>query len=326
MTQTTNKDQILTSFAKLLSERQNSQLKVATKEEEAEKDKNQELLEQATAYTVDNIVNSMASLQLDFGNVINEVSIKLSTEVIKLDELKRAIIVQTENLDQIKKVRLVADALHLLRQEHQEKLRVLEEQTNTRQEAIEKEREQARKNWEQEQQEFALKTQEESELLAAQREQSEADYLYEIERDRQIEMDEYEEARRLQIRDLAELNQDKEKAWIEREGFLADNQAEFQENQQKIAGFEEELKQAYNKVKGDAIKEAERQAKVASDLLEKEWEASKQGYDLQLTSLSATIERQGEQIAELTQQLQAATTQAQNLAMRAFQSSASQTS
>ena len=59
MTQATTKDsqeQILRAFEQLLAERKKAQLKVATKEEEAQKEKNQEILEEASSYTVDNIV------------------------------------------------------------------------------------------------------------------------------------------------------------------------------------------------------------------------------------------------------------------------------
>jgi DNA repair exonuclease SbcCD ATPase subunit len=316
-----SKTQILAAFRQLLTASAQIESKVATKEEEAEKEKNKQLLEVASTYTVDSIVNGMASLQLDFGSIIADLSQRLSAESSKLEELKRAIAVETENLEQLRKIRLVADALYILRQEHQEKMQALTDDTTRQQEAIEKDMTQTRKAWEKEQAEFETKVAEETELLTKQREQEAADYQYEIERERKIEMDEYEEEKRLQERTLQETNQEKEKVWVEREKFLADNREEFEANQKKIEGFEEELKKAYIKAKEDAIKDADREAKIKSDLLEKEWESTQQGHELKITSLEAVIERQTAQIAELTAQLQAATNQAQQLAMRAFQPS-----
>lgn len=66
-----SKDKIMSAFNKLLVDYRQRESRVATREEEAEKAKNQELLAKAVDYTVDNIVNSMASLQLDFGNIID---------------------------------------------------------------------------------------------------------------------------------------------------------------------------------------------------------------------------------------------------------------
>ena len=321
-----SKTQILEAFKRLIAEHDQETSRVATKEEEAEKAKNEELLETVSSYTVDNIVNSMATLQLDFGTAINHLAENLQSESSKLDQLKSAIAVEKENLEQLQKIRLVADALYILRQEHQEQQQSLELKTNQEREAIEKEMAQTRKLWEKEQEEFELKIQEETELRDKQREQEKADYDYETERSRKIEMDEYEEIKRMQERELAEANQEKEKAWAKREQFLSNHQQELEEFKQKIATFDDEIKEAVNKARGEAIQEVERDGKVKADLFEKEWEAEKQGYEMTIQSLEAKIQRQSEEISELMSQLQAATTQAQNLAMRAFNTTNNQAS
>ena len=321
ISQPETKEQILSAFQKLLAEKKKNESKVYTKEEAAKKEKNQELIEVAATYTVDSIVNGMASLQLNFGSIIHDLSARLSTEFSKLDELKQAIAIEKQHLENLQQIRLVADALHILNQEHQEKLQTLENQAALQKKVIEKEKNQLRKAWEKEQAEFELSVAEENELLLKQRAQEKADYDYEMERLRKVEMDRYEETKRQQQRSLKEQNEEKEKDWQVREKYLEDNQAEFAENENKIAGFEEELKKAYIKAKEEAIKEAEREAKVKTDLFEKEWESTQQGYDLKVTSLEATIQRQNEQINNLIAQLQEATKQAQELAMKAFQSS-----
>lgn len=321
ISQPETKEQILSAFQKLLAEKKKNESKVYTKEEEAKKEKNQELIEVAANYTVDSIVNGMAALQLNFGSAIHDLSERLSTEVSKLDELKQAIAIENQHLENLQQIRLVADALHILNQEHQEKLQTLESQATLQKETIEKEKNQLRKAWEKEQAEFTLSVTEENELLVKQRTQEKADYDYEIDRLRKVELDRYEQAKREQERTLKEQNQEKEKDWQEREKYLTDHQAEFAENEKKIAGFEEELKKAYIKAKEEAIKEAEREAKVKTDLFEKDWESTQQGYDLKVASLEATISRQNEQINNLIAQLQEATKQAQELAMKAFQSS-----
>ena len=64
----------------------------------------------------------MASLQLSFGSVMNELADNLTAESYKQNELKKAIAVEKEHLLQLNQVRLVADALHILNQEHQDKI------------------------------------------------------------------------------------------------------------------------------------------------------------------------------------------------------------
>jgi hypothetical protein len=319
MNQKENKDQILSAFGRLLSEYKQAESRVATKEEEVEKEKNQALLERATAYTIDNIVNTMAGLQLGFGRGVSELSETLVRESDKLEELRRAITVTEEKLAHLQKVRVVADALYILRQEHQEKVRILEEKIAQQKEEIEIEIVNSRKVWVKEQEEFDQQSLEVAELTTKLREKESTEYQYQLERQHKIETDEYENAQRQQERELQESNREKEKGWIAREQLITANNGQFLENQQKIAGFEEKLKQEYTKAKGEAIKDAEREAKVKSDLFDKDWELAKQGYELNIQALEAQIQGNAEEIAALTAQLQTATTQAQSLALRAFQ-------
>ncbi|MFM9268153.1 hypothetical protein [Tychonema sp. BBK16] len=321
MTTGTTKDskaKILQKFQQILAENKKIESKVETKEQEAEKAKNQQLLEVASTYTVDSIVKGLADLQLDFGSVINGLSEKLSAESSKLDELKRGIEIETAQLQQLQQIRVVADALYILTQEHQEKITALEQSAASQREVIEKDTIQKRKIWEKEQQEFDIIVQERTALIIKEREQETADYRYELERTRKVETDEYEETKRKLERELQQSTREKDKNWTEREKFLTDNQAEFAKNQTKAAGFEEELKQANTKAKEEAIQEVSREAKVKADLVDKEWEGTKQGYELKVQSLQQNIGRQTEQIAEISAQLQATMKQAQDLAMKAF--------
>ncbi|MDJ0594269.1 MAG: hypothetical protein QNJ72_30545 [Pleurocapsa sp. MO_226.B13] len=314
-----NKQAIATAFQQLLHQYRQGESKIATKEEEAEKNKNKQLLNKTMDYTVDNIINGMASLQLSFGTVVGELTENLTAESDKLEELKKAIAVETEHLQQLNQVRLVADALYILDREHQEKLSSIQAQTKEEKEVLEKEILQTKKEWSKEQKQFETKIEEAAQLIIKQREAEQADYQYELERQRTIENDEYEENKRLQARELTEQEALKNKDWSEREKYLADHKKEYLKNKEQIEGFETKLKEEYNKAKGNAIKEADSKYKVQAELKEKEWLANQRGYELKIESLTAVIERQTQQIAEITAQLQEVNTQAQNLAMQAFQ-------
>jgi len=60
-------------------------------------------------------------------------------------------------------------------------------------------------------------------------------------------------------------------------------------------------------------------AKVQAELFEKEIATNKEVYDLQITSLKETIEHQNKQIEQLSAQLQMASKQAQDLAVKAVE-------
>ena len=151
--QQNSKAKIFQSFQQILTEKKKIESKVATKEEEAEKEKNKQILDKAANYTVDSIVKGLADLQLDFGGIINQLSEKLNAESLKLEELQKAIEIESQHLQELQKIRIVADSLHILTQEYEEKLSALEQNSALRLEALEKDMATKRKLWEKEQQE-----------------------------------------------------------------------------------------------------------------------------------------------------------------------------
>jgi hypothetical protein len=316
-----SKARIVNEFQQILAERQTLASRVATREEEAEKEQNRSVLESVAQYTADGIIRGLADLQLEFGTIITGLSTQLTTETAKLDDLKRAIAAESQNLQDLRQTRVVADALYLLTQEHQANLRLLEQRLTSERESLEKEITETRKLWQREQAEFDLSVNDSNELLQRERQRQEADYQYDNERSRKIATDDYEETQRQSERELQATRQAKEKDWTERERTLAANQTLLEEYQRKVATIPTELDEAVKKAREEGIRDANQEAKVKAELLEKEWESTQQGYEFQIQSLEAKVQKQAEQISETTTQLQTALRQAQELAMRAFDSS-----
>ncbi|MBL1174891.1 hypothetical protein [Pantanalinema sp. GBBB05] len=316
-----SKAKLLEAFQQLLVERRNIESKVATKADEARQLEDQQILVTVSQYTADSIVRGLADLRLECSQVINELSTKLSTENSKLDELQRAIAVETQYLDTLRKVRIVADALHILTQEHQEKLDALQHQAESDREQLEKEITDTQKSWQQEQEEFEAIQLEHQSLLQQERTRQAADYHYDTERARKLAIDEYEAKQRQVERQLAEAEQTKAKEWAERERILASQQTLLAEYQQRVAALPTEQEEAVKKAREEGIRDVHQDAKVKADLLEKEWESTKQGYELQIQALEAKVHQQTAQITEISTQLQTVMHQAQELAMRAFETS-----
>jgi hypothetical protein len=316
-----SKQQLVKSFEQIRAERKKLDAKIATKQEEAEKIKNQEIVAAASTYTIDNIVKGLADLQLEFGSIVNALAEKLAQENTKLDELNQSIEIETQRLQELKQIRVVADTLDIFTQEHQEKLKVLEQDTTNRKEALEKEAAAKRKEWQKEQIEFTEKLQAYNDLLAKDRQQEQEEYQYKLATTRKLTTDAYEGRKRNLEREITETTQQKGKDWTQREKILTDNQKLFTEYQQQAVKFPTELEEAIKKTREDAIKETSQKAKVEVDLFEKEWESTKQSYELKTKSLEETIVKQTEQIEGIAAQLQTALKQAQDLAMRAFDSS-----
>ncbi|MEH2438030.1 MAG: hypothetical protein V7K25_28035 [Nostoc sp.] len=313
-----SKQQLMQAFQQIIIQRKKLESKIATKQEEAEKAKSQEILQTASAYTVDSIVKGLADLQLEFGSILNGLSEKLAQENSKLDELNRAIEIETQRLQELQQIRVVADTLDILSQEHQEKLKTLEQDTISKRETLEKEITIRRKEWQKEQAEYEEKLQAYNDLLAKERQQEQEESQYKLETTRKLNTDSYEAIKRQQQREIQENSQNKDKDWAEREKISGERQPLFADYEQKVTKFPNELEEAVKKAREEAIKETSQKAKVEADLFDKEWEANKQSYEQKIKSLEETIKKQSEQIEGISAQLQTALKQAQDLAMRAF--------
>jgi hypothetical protein len=316
-----SKQQLMQAFQQIIIQRKKLESKIATKQEEAEKAKSQEILQAASTYTVDSIVKGLADLQLEFGSILNGLSEKLAQENFKLDELNRAIEIETQRLQELQQIRVVADTLDILSQEHQEKLKTLEQDTISKREALEKEITIRRKEWQKEQAEYEEKLQAYNNLLAKDRQQEQEEFQYILENTRKINTDSYEAIKRQQQREIQENSQNKDRDWAQREKILTERQPLFADYQQKVTTFPNELEEAVKKCREESIKETSQKAKIEADLFEREWESNKQSYELKIQSLEETIKKQSEQIEGISAQLQTALKQAQDLAMRAFGSS-----
>ncbi|MEH2065791.1 MAG: hypothetical protein V7K50_26635 [Nostoc sp.] len=316
-----SKQQLMQAFQQIIIQRKKLESKIATKQEEAEKAKSQEILQAASAYTVDSIVKGLADLQLEFGSILNALSEKLAQENFKLDELNRAIEIETQRLQELQQIRVIADTLDILSQEHQEKLKNLEQDTISKREALEKEIIIRRKEWQKEQAEYEEKLQTYNDLLAKDRQQEQEESQYKLENTRKFNTDSYEAIKRQQQREIQENSQRKQKDWAEREKIFAERQPLFADYEQKVTTFPNEMEEAVKKAREEAIKESSQKAKIEADLFEREWESNKQSYEQKILSLEETIKKQSEQIEGISAQLQTALKQAQDLAMRAFGSS-----
>ena len=311
-----DKGQILQQFNQLLAERKSVEAPMAAKQQQLQVEADEKILETAAAYTVENIVKGLADLQLDFNSRVDDISGKLSAEVSKLAELRRAIQVAKQHLAELQKIRIAAEALNILTQENAQKSSAFEAESAQKRQALENEIAETRANWQKEQAEFETAIQERQERLKKDREKDEADYKYNMERKRKIELDKLEEKKRLLERKLAEENKQRELNWAEREKWLADHQAELEQYQAMVATFEKELTDAVKNAQEQAFKEANEQVALTADLIEKEVAANREVYELKIKSLEETIAKQAKQIEDLSAQLQAAIKQSQDLAFK----------
>lgn len=314
-----SKEEVMRSFESLLAERKALMAKITTKEEAAKKEENKELVSVASNYTSNSIVTGLAELQLSLGNSVEELALQLQGELSKLEELKAAIKVEKETLKYVQDSKVAADALHILTQEQDAQKKSFEEDTALQYKRLEEEISEQSYNWEKEQGEFDFSVKEYTDNLKKERDKELADYEYELERTYKIEADEYADTKKYLERDLNSKAKEKNRDWTQRRKVLEENQEQLQKFKQRVDNFDNELKEASNKARENAIKDVSRKSKVAAELKAKEVEGSKKVHEMQVKALEETIVKNNEQIEKLSAELKDALSQVQSLSLTALE-------
>lgn len=317
-----SKENILKAFQQVAEQQKAQKARIITAEEAAERAKEREVVKAASGYTVEVIIKGLADLQLHFGDTIDTVARRLSGEASRLEDLRRAIDIETAYAKHLNDIRIAADALSILKQEHREALKSFEEEAREKREALDGEIKQSQGAWaaEQAQHEAAVKAYEEK--LGRDRKKNEDDFAYDLARTRKLEADSMADTKEKTERKIAEDEASRVKQWAEREAALTAKADELALHKTRVEAFPQELDEAVKKAREEALKEGFAEAAVKAQLLEKEVEANRKVYSLQVSSLEETLEKQGQQIEALTAKLQVALAQVQELALKAVEGTA----
>lgn len=312
-----SKDEVMSAFKALLVERKRIQARITTKEENAQRQKQKDQVKVASQYTASAIVKGLADLQLNFGDAVENLGIQLSEEADKLNTLRLAIQLETENLKNLNDVRIAADAFHILKQENDARTKDYDTFVANEIKTIEEEIAKKREDWAKEQTDYDKNQGENQALKEKNRQKEIADYKYELERTYKLDADAYTEKKKMLERELQETELKKQRDWANREKTLTENQPKFQEYKTKIDGAEAEIKNAVDKARDEAMKATSKDAKIKADLLEKENEGAKQIYEMQLSGLNENITKNNTQIEKLQAELKEALSQIQSLSLKA---------
>jgi hypothetical protein len=294
----------------------------ATKEkpiQEAKTPMNQpSTIQQKMNYTIE----SLAKIQLGFGSAANELSEQLTTKASKLGEIQSAVENELEQLKQLHNLEVSENILDTLITSYEENSKAYQDEFSQRQEVLLQEIDEQRKTWVKEQEEKSREVKERNENLHKTQQRDEAEYKYNLELERKLANDEYEQQQKVLNNQLEELQQETEKEWSEREKVIAEREKQFDESKAKVEAFPKEKEAAIKKATEEGKGIAHYQAKIKSDLYAKEVEGQKRFYEQRLQSLEQTITNQETRIQNLSQQLESALKQVQDLAVKAIEGTA----
>ena len=265
-------------------------------------------------------IDSLVKLQLGFGSAVSDLSEKLTSEAAKLEELRRSVTEETQQLSDLHNLaEIQEDTLDTLIQSYEDNSKSFQEEIGQRREALNQEIQELRQAWEKEQEEYKRSIKERNEEHNKIRQRDVQEYEYDLELRRSLDNEQYEQTQKSLYKELEEARQTQDKLWDEREKAIAEREKKFEELKAKVEAFEKEKEAAIKKAKGEGEGIARKQVSVQEDLQSKELEGQKRNYDLRIQSLEQTIQNQEARINNLSKQLDAALKQVQDLAVKAIE-------
>ena len=319
-TSKSTKDEVVKAYNELLSRYQEKSLSVPEKKAETiRKACDAAVVEKASTYTVESIIKGMADLSLNLGKALTDLASQLASEANKLTELQQSISIETRALEELHDIRLAADTLALLIQDHEEKRAAFEKEMEESEARFEEEMASKRLDWKKEQESYAAVQKENETRLKKDREREKEEYEYNLALARKKDKDNYDAEKAALTKKLAEVKEAQEKALAAREAAVAAQEAELAELRKKVAAYPAELAAAVEKTEKEATARAESRSKVEAQLLGKGVEGDKRVADLKIKGLEETVAKQLTQIEALTRQLNDANTQVQAIAVKAIE-------
>lgn len=268
--------------------------------------------------TIDNLI----LLQFGFGGAVSELSEKLTSEATKLEELRRVVGEEVQQLQELHSLEDVAeDTLDNLIQQYEESAKTFTDELSEGRETVEQELLELRLAWEKEQELQKLTVTERNDNQQKAGDRDEELYDYDLNLQRNLDIEEYEQRQQRLYQEIEEFRQEQEKQWAEREKAISEREKLSADVKAKVEVFPKELEANIKNGKDTGRNIGNYQAKVKADLLAKDIEGQKQNYELQIQGMLQTIQNQDARLASLSQQLDSALKQVQDLAVKAIEGS-----
>lgn len=276
--------------------------------------------------TLTNVIASLNNIQTAIGNAIGTNSAQQLVEAESLALLQEQFTSQSQQLKELFDLDIETGILDKLVAEYEESKAQFNEKITTLREAHETEMKQKAMDWEKEQEAATLKMKEQKDAADKNRKREMQEHNYNLKQERAKEDDTYALKKKALQQELDEQVEAQELTWAAKEKVIAEQEATFLDYKTKFEALPEKLEKGIKKAEAEGANIIKRQAKIKAELLAKEVNANKKATELKITSLKTIIEKQEKQVQKLTQQLESALEQAQNLAVKAIEGSSNSTS
>ena len=302
------KAEVEQEFSAIAEELSEQKLSISSKESIAHGLQEASILDAVSGIAVEVIIHKLADLNTEISKSLSNLSERLANEVNLLHQVRSAIKIENDHLQQLHKIDVSATALDQLIEDYQSKKFQLDSEIQVK-----------RAEWEKEkrfQEEVSIEY--ERTLKSARLRETE-EYEYERNIERKKQQVKYQEECRLKEKQNQEKQEALEKSWQIREEHLKAQEGHLQELQKTVDTFPVRLEQEVNKAFQEGVKQTEYRLSQELLLLRKDKETEQRIFELKINSLEENVTQQSGQIAHLQKQLEEAKKEVKEIAEKAIE-------
>jgi len=290
-------------------------------EKRLEEKKAKEVIQVADSLSSEGVAKEISNLKIETGKVLAQISDRLEEEIGKFKAVQNAIVLKEKELQELYEIEKSAMTLAALIESQNQKRQVFESEMAEKKEALSQEIETLRAERENEKKDYEEGIKERDVAEKKKREREKEEYEYSFKREQKLAKDKFEDEKAKLEKELHLKKEQMESELKEREKVIAEQENELNELRKKVGAFPKEMEAAMTKAIKETTEKLNLEAKNREELQKREFIGERNVLTTRIESLEKMVKEQSEQITKLTQQLEKAYQQIQDIAVKTIEGS-----
>ena len=315
------KQEMLEAYSAILKQLEAQREAELKPEKKLEEKKAKEVIQVAESLSSEGVVREISTLKIEAGKMLAQISDRLEEEIQKFKAVQNAIVLKEKELQELYEIERSAVTLAALIESQNQKRQVFELEMAEKKEALSQEIEALRAQREQEKKEYEEEIKERDMAEKKRREREKDDYQYSFTREQKLTKDTFEDGKSKLEKEIQVKKEQMGSEIKEREKAIAGREDELNELRKKVSAFPKEMETAIAKAIKETTEKLTLEAKNREELMKKEFVGERNVSTTRIESLEKIGKEQNEQITKLSQQLEKAYQQVQEIAVKTIEGS-----
>jgi hypothetical protein len=321
LTLSNTKQEMLEAYSAILKQLEAQREAELKPEKKLEEKKAKEVIQVAESLSSEGVAREISTLKIEAGKMLAQISDRLEEEIQKFKAVQNAIVLKEKELQELYEIEKSAVTLAALIESQNQKRQAFEIEMAEKKEALSQEIEALRAQREQEKKDYEEEIKERDVAEKKRRERDKDDYEYSFKREQKLTKDKFEDEKSKLEKEIQIKKEQMESEIKEREKIVAEREEELSELRKKVNAFPKELETAVTKAIKETTDRLNLEAKNREELVKKEFIGERNVLTTRIESLEKSVKEQNEQIAKLSQQLEKAYQQVQEIAVKTIEGS-----